>query len=224
MGTHCYDSSQDVHSRCPEHWNHPSLSHDVGINYTTSFPSTATQGGAHLGCWGRATMPTPCPLASLPRPVSHPRYLHRSQALALYQGRYHLQRNTSRSTIFTTGSDMAYSDLPPRYVLVAAGATTRCLTGMHNSSEFSIDNGKASTLHRTFYPCYIPNVRCLTNDQLTPTFQVLSSFPYCFVLSLAVKDYLTCRVVAAGTQNEPHGRPVCTNHDSCHLHVSCSTH
>ncbi|KAF8945315.1 hypothetical protein BGZ47_002908 [Haplosporangium gracile] len=45
---------------------------------------------------------------------------------------------------------------------------------------------------------------CLFKEQpVENLFSVLASFPYCeyCVLSLVIKDYLTCRVIAAGTQN-----------------------
>ncbi|KAG0226151.1 hypothetical protein BGX31_007392, partial [Mortierella sp. GBA43] len=51
--------------------------------------------------------------------------------------------SSTRSTIFTTSGNMAYNDLPTRYVLVAAGAIIRCFTGVQDSFEFSIDGGAA---------------------------------------------------------------------------------
>ncbi|KAG9066737.1 hypothetical protein KI688_012646 [Linnemannia hyalina] len=49
----------------------------------------------------------------------------------------------------------------------------------------------------------LPSNGLFKEQPVETVFSILASFPYCeyCVLSLVIKDYLTCRVVAAGTQN-----------------------
>ncbi|KAG0276338.1 hypothetical protein BGZ95_007685 [Linnemannia exigua] len=52
-------------------------------------------------------------------------------------------------------------------------------------------------------PEIMPSDNLFKEQPIDTLFSVLASFPYCeyCVLSLVIKDYLTCRVIAAGTQN-----------------------
>ncbi|KAK3833643.1 MAG: hypothetical protein J3R72DRAFT_477922 [Linnemannia gamsii] len=52
-------------------------------------------------------------------------------------------------------------------------------------------------------PEIVPSYNLFKEQPVDTLFSVLASFPYCeyCVLSLVIKDYLTCRVIAAGTQN-----------------------
>ncbi|KAG0375349.1 hypothetical protein BGX24_009225 [Mortierella sp. AD032] len=52
-------------------------------------------------------------------------------------------------------------------------------------------------------PEIVPSDNLFKEQPVDTLFSVLASFPYCeyCVLSLVIKDYLTCRVIAAGTQN-----------------------
>ncbi|KAF9145739.1 hypothetical protein BGX30_007051 [Mortierella sp. GBA39] len=52
-------------------------------------------------------------------------------------------------------------------------------------------------------PDVLPSNGLFKEQPVETVFSILASFPYCeyCVLSLVIKDYLTCRVVAAGTQN-----------------------
>ncbi|KAF9346102.1 hypothetical protein BGX34_004183, partial [Mortierella sp. NVP85] len=49
----------------------------------------------------------------------------------------------TRASIFTDNGDIAYNDLPARYVFVAAGASIRCFLGLQESFEFTLGTGDA---------------------------------------------------------------------------------
>ncbi|KAK3810107.1 MAG: hypothetical protein J3Q66DRAFT_352113 [Benniella sp.] len=49
----------------------------------------------------------------------------------------------TRASIFMDNGDIAYSDLPARYVFVAAGASIRCFLGLQESFEFTLSTGDA---------------------------------------------------------------------------------
>jgi len=49
----------------------------------------------------------------------------------------------TRASIFMDNGDIAYNDLPARYVFVAAGASIRCILGLQESFEFTLGTGDA---------------------------------------------------------------------------------
>ncbi|KAG0304543.1 hypothetical protein BGZ98_005347 [Dissophora globulifera] len=53
--------------------------------------------------------------------------------------------DTERSSIFTTNGDVAYSHLPARYVLVAAGGVIKYFLGLQESVDFTLGGSTAGT-------------------------------------------------------------------------------
>ncbi|KAF9426041.1 hypothetical protein BGZ76_002955 [Entomortierella beljakovae] len=193
------------------------------------------------------------------------------------------------SNVFTAEGNLAYSRLPGRYVLVAAGSDIKCFMGLNESFEFSIGHtipgssatlgaksgvnqakgqepgedptlfelrffgantfgssirelllglpkttdiqsialnwaptkiihipmevdpfdmgvlvaGSDSCVHYFAQEPFPEENRIFAERSVVSDISILSTFPYCeyCVLSLVIKDYLECRVVAAGTQN-----------------------